>query len=333
MAERVNQEIVDAFTARQILAGRVETQERQEVWALLVLLETDLLHVLKTEDPFAIEQLARRRRAVEAMVQESLEPLITARYAQIAAQVDAVLVRLAQAEARATQQLVNDATGEATVEDVPPGGLVRVAVTQTLFPSPTTPTDLATFGSDWWTRQGAGLTQRLGDQLLVSAALGETVTQATAKLQGTRAAGFQDGLMAKAREDATRLLRTQTTNALGEAHAAVGKVNPGQGLVLLHSSVLDSRTCLQGETLVQTSKGSMPIQDIKVGDIVLGGSGQPRQVLAIHRKPTRQLARITFSDGTRVLCTPDHQFLTRDFGWVETQKLQENTVLRTDTML
>lgn len=61
--------------------------------------------------------------------------------------------------------------------------------------------------------------------------------------------------MAKAREDAARLLRTQTTNALGEAHAAVGKVNPGQGLVLIHSSILDSRTrfiCLGRHSLRYT---------------------------------------------------------------------------------
>lgn len=242
MPNSVNQAIADQLVERQFLAGRVETQERREVLALLALLEADLLAVLKTEDPFAIEQLARRRRAVEIMVRASMEPLITSRYAQIAAQVDAVLVRLAQAEARVTQQIINEATNEETLEDVPPAGLVRLAVTQTLFPSPAKPTDLSTTGADWWTRQGEGLAQRLGDQLLVSAALGESVAQATTKLTGTRAAGYQDGLMAKAREDAARLLRTQTTNALGEAHAAVGRVNPGQGLVLIHSSILDSKT-------------------------------------------------------------------------------------------
>lgn len=242
MAESLNQHIADAFTERQLLAGRVETQERQEVWALLALLEADLMAVLKMADPFVIEHLARRRRAVETMVREEMAPLITSRYAQIAAQVDAVLVRLAQAEARATQQLVNDATGAETIEDLPPAGEVRLAVTQTLFPSPAKPTDMATTGADWWTRQGEGLTQRLHDQLLVSAALGETVAQAATKLTGTAVAGFQDGLMAKARDDAARLLRTQTTNALGEAHAAVGNVNPGQGLVLQHNSILDTRT-------------------------------------------------------------------------------------------
>lgn len=242
MAESVNQQIADAFVERHLRAGRVETQERQEVWALLALLEADLLAVLKAADPLVMEQLRARRVAVERLVREDLEPLIASRYAQIAAQVDAVLVRLAQAETRATQEIVNDVTGEETIEAVPPAGLVRQAVTQTLFPSPAKPTDLSTTDADWWQRQGEGLTQRLHDQLLVSAALGETVAQAAAKIQGTRANGYQDGLMGKAREDASRLLRTATTNALGEAHAAVGKVNPGQGLIKVHSAILDSRT-------------------------------------------------------------------------------------------
>lgn len=242
MAESVNQQIADKLTERQLLAGRVESDMRHKVWEQLRILEADLLSIMKVADPFDIEQLLRRRREVGRMVEEDLSPLIILSYSRIAAQVDAVLVRLAQAEARATQQMVNDATQEETVEEVPPAGLVRLAVTQTLLPSPATPTDLSTTGADWWSRQGAGLTQRLHDQLLVSAALGETVTQAAVKIRGTPENGLQDGLMAKAREDASRLLRTQTTNALGEAHAAVGKVNPGQGLVLLHSSILDSKT-------------------------------------------------------------------------------------------
>ena len=49
--------------------------------------------------------------------------------------------------------------------------------------------------------------------------------------------------MAKAKVDAARLLRTQTTNAVSEAHVATADANAG-ALLIAHSSVLDSHTSL-----------------------------------------------------------------------------------------
>jgi SPP1 gp7 family putative phage head morphogenesis protein len=54
-----------------------------------------------------------------------------------------------------------------------------------------------------------------------------------------------DGLMAKAREDAARLVRTQTTNAVSEARVAVAERNGHQVRGVQHSSVLDARTSYQ----------------------------------------------------------------------------------------
>ena len=51
--------------------------------------------------------------------------------------------------------------------------------------------------------------------------------------------------MARARDDAARLVRTQTTNAVSEARVAVAERNAAQGLILIHQSILDQRTSSQ----------------------------------------------------------------------------------------
>jgi hypothetical protein len=245
MAESVNRRIADALTRRHIQASRVEASLRRQILDALALLETDLLAAIKTADPTEFALLSRRRREVEELMSDDIDPMIHARYARLAGRLDAALVRLAQAEAEAVQGIVQAETPEEERAGVvvPPAGVLRRRVTESLIPSPQRPTDFSTTGRDWWARAGESLSQRLGDQLLVSVSLEDTLTQMTQRLRGTRAQAFNDGIMARARQDATRLLTTQMTNAIGEARVAVADANAPQ-VILVHSSILDSRTSL-----------------------------------------------------------------------------------------
>jgi len=241
MAERVNQQISDRLTRRQLQVGRVETALRRDVMAQLALLEQDVLAAIKSTDPTQFALLTRRRREVETLMAEELDPLIQDRYARIAALLDAALLRLGTAEAAAVERIVNDVTGEETIAEQPSARRLRGGIVQGLFPSATTPTDLSTTGAEWWQRQGTSLSQRLSDQLTVSVSLEESLTQMTQRVRGTSDNRFQDGLMGRARQDATRLLTTQMTNTVGEARVAVAEAN-AQRMVLLHQSVRDGRT-------------------------------------------------------------------------------------------
>jgi len=243
MADAINVQIADAMTARLLQVGRAETHERQEVWAILLLLEQDLLSALREADPAQFSLLVARRRTVQALMRDEVDPLVTTRYAQIERDVDAFLVALAEQEAASTQRIVNTATEARTIEEAPSETALRRAVRQTLIPSPATPTDLSTTGADWWSRAAAGLVTRLGDSLMVGVSLEEPTPTLVARVQGTAANGFQDGIMAKAKADAARLLRTQTTNAVSEARVTVADVN-AEAVLIEHSSVLDSRTSL-----------------------------------------------------------------------------------------
>jgi hypothetical protein len=255
MAESVNQQIADRLVRRELQAGRVETALRQEVFAQLAILEQDVVATIKANDPTEFALLARRRREVETLMAEELDPLIQSRYAQIAALLDRALLRLGVNEAQAVEQIVNDVTDEETITEQPSEGRLRAGIVQGLFPSASTPTDLSTTGSDWWERQGDSLSQRLGDQLMVSVSLEESLPQMTQRVRGTSDNGFQDGLMGKARQDAARLLTTQMTNTVGETRVAVAAANPAR-LIVIHHSVLDGRTsttCLSRHGLRYTA--------------------------------------------------------------------------------
>jgi len=261
MAEPVNAQIADAFTARLLQVGRAETHQRHEVWGILALLESDLLHALREADPAQFSFLVARRRAVHFLIREEVDPLVMTRYVQIARDVDAFLVALAAQEAMVTRRIVNTATATETIEETPSDTALRRAVRQTLIPSPASPTDLSTTGEDWWGRAAVGLVTRVGDSLMVGVSLEEPLPALVARVQGTAANGYADGIMTKAKEDAARLLRTQTTNAVSEARVKVADVNASEVLIE-HSSVLDSHTshlCLGRHGLRYTVPDHEPV--------------------------------------------------------------------------
>jgi hypothetical protein len=261
MAEAVNQQISDKLTERQLLISRVESSLRREAWDQLRILEAEIISALKVADPTDFALLARRRQEVETLMAAEIDPLITARYAQLARLLDAAMGRLAVHEAGVVQRSIQDVIDEPSIE-TPADAALRRRVAGSLFPSASTPTDFSTTGADWWQRQGASLRQRVGDQLMVSVSLEEPLTEAVTRIRGTSDQAFTDGIMAKARNDAARLVRTQTTNAVSEARVAVAERTARPQFILIHSSVLDSRTsstCLARHGLQFTSDTHEPI--------------------------------------------------------------------------
>lgn len=263
MAESINQAIADRLTRRQLAVLRVETDLRRQILQRLDVLEAELLAAIRSADPTQFALLARRRREVEVLVKEELDPLVQARYERIAALLDAALMRVAQREAEAVQTIIEDESPEDKQAGIvlPSERRLRAGVVQTLFPSAATPTDQSTTGADWWQRQADGLVQRLSDTLTVSVAQEETLTQMVQRVRGTQANGFKDGVMGKAKLDATRLLTTQTSNALAESRAAVAERNASR-VILIHTSILDSRTsyiCLSRNGLKYDSSTHDPV--------------------------------------------------------------------------
>jgi SPP1 gp7 family putative phage head morphogenesis protein len=245
VADSINMQISDRLIERQLQVGRVETGLRREVFAQLAVLESEILSSLKSHDPTQWALLARRRLEVQRLMVEELDPLVSERYQHIADLLDAALLRLARNEAETVERIVNDTTDTQTIDEQPSDRQLRAGVVRGIFPSPATSIEFATFGADWWKRQGQSLAQRLGDSLTVGVSLAESLTGLARRVRGSSEQGFQDGVMAKARDDAARLVRTQTTNAVGEARVAVAERNARQIRGVQHSSVLDAHTSYQ----------------------------------------------------------------------------------------
>lgn len=55
-----------------------------------------------------------------------------------------------------------------------------------------------------------------------------------------------------------------------------------------------------------TPNGITKIKDIKVGDLVIGSSGQPQSVIGVYYQGLIDCYRVTFSDGTIVECNDKH---------------------------
>ncbi|MBN9620617.1 MAG: radical SAM protein, partial [Actinobacteria bacterium] len=79
--------------------------------------------------------------------------------------------------------------------------------------------------------------------------------------------------------------------------------------------------CLGGDTLVLTSDGrTRRIADLRPGDAVYGtiGSGASRRYVPTlvhdHWSTLRRAYRVTLADGTELIASGDHRFLT-DLGW------------------
>lgn len=240
MAGAINQEISDKLLERQLLVGRVESSLRRQVWDQLRILEDEILRVLKSTDPTAFVLLARRRREVQRLMEEEVNPLIVLRYERLAPLMDEAMMRLARQETGVVQEVVNTATDAETITEMPSERQLRAGVVLGIFPSATKPTDFATFAQDWWKRQGESLSQRMSDSLTVGVAREESLTDLTRRVRGSADNAFADGLMGKARQDASRLLTTQVSHALSEARVAVGRVNASQ-VVLQHHALLESR--------------------------------------------------------------------------------------------
>ena len=82
--------------------------------------------------------------------------------------------------------------------------------------------------------------------------------------------------------------------------------------------------CVSGDTLILMSNGTnIPIKDINIGDKIIGVQQQGRYRKYIkskvlnHWKTTKPAINIVMENGTQVICSPDHRWLTNR-GWKHT---------------
>ena len=82
--------------------------------------------------------------------------------------------------------------------------------------------------------------------------------------------------------------------------------------------------CFTGSTLVSTPTGQKMISLLRCGDTVYNSTGVG-EVVRVMVKPTQELYRMEFEDGTSIECTGNHPIFT-ERGWVKASELEVGRV-------
>lgn len=83
--------------------------------------------------------------------------------------------------------------------------------------------------------------------------------------------------------------------------------------------------CFTEDALVATPTGYVKISDIKVGDLVITGTGAKQPVLEVFKTPyTGDMLsfRVDYI-SERIKCTPNHPFLVKGRGFIEAKEIKE----------
>ena len=84
--------------------------------------------------------------------------------------------------------------------------------------------------------------------------------------------------------------------------------------------------CFLPNTPVLTANGWKHIAIIKKGDLVIGGSGEFREVTATLSRPFKGDLVTIITKGAKSTCTPNHRFCTRR-GWVAAENLHKGDII------
>ena len=116
----------------------------------------------------------------------------------------------------------------------------------------------------------------------------------------------------KLRKDSTAAARWNTDkNGIYQA-MGVGAAVAGKGADL----------CLAKGSLVATAVGDKPIEEVQIGDYVLGGEGYAE---VLHTIKSISDKEVTINNSFK--CTPNHPIWVKNKGWVVAEKIKPGDVL------
>jgi superfamily II DNA or RNA helicase len=78
--------------------------------------------------------------------------------------------------------------------------------------------------------------------------------------------------------------------------------------------------CFTGDTLIDTPTGQKPINLLRCGDTVYNSIGVGK-VVRVMARPSYELYKLGFEDGTHITCTGNHPIFT-DRGWIKASEME-----------
>ena len=307
-----NTNLADRHLVHALHLERLKGSEVSEVKKLLAKMERDLMKTLMNTDLTSWRKT--RYQALVEQVQTTLRP----HYRVIRDTHTAHLADIADLEATWTARSLSQ-----TISD-PVGVYIGVA-SQPVWNAETLQaiaSDVVFEGSPvrlWWGKQATDLRRRFGNVVKSGILRGESTAAISRQVR--------DVVLPVSRAQAETLVRSSIQAVAHTARRAVYDANRDLIKGVMQLSTLDSRTCLTGETLVSIPGGKKPIASFRIGDVVIGGSGKPREVVGTRQVKTRKIAVVKLSNGETIRCTPDHLFLLKNQTWKEARDLEQGVIL------
>ena len=172
---------------------------------------------------------------------------------------------------------------------------------------------------------GSGLMRQVEAAVNLGLREGETATQIGKRLSGL--AGGRGGVFGTTRRHLQTWSRTAVNHVTNATRELAYQANSDLITGVRYVATLDSRTCFAAGTRVRLADGSLlPIEAVRPGDQVEGGSGETRLVLGVLQRWADQWVEIETSDGEKVRATTTHPFWVLQpggCGWVEADDIQE----------
>ena len=89
----------------------------------------------------------------------------------------------------------------------------------------------------------------------------------------------------------------------------------------------DVARCMPAGELVLTNRGYLPVEQVVVGDQVISHTGYARRVTETSTHAPAPIYRVTAENGVSLRTTGNHEYLTRDRGWVRADHIQVGDML------
>lgn len=311
----VNDKIADEIARHSIDLERFSVDLQNRVMPILTRVERDLAAEVAEFDPTGAATLSNRQKRLKALLRQTRGTIATG-YGEISETVHDDLEDIAKLSDTAGRKIVNRSLGvEIMTVAIAPEQL-RALADDTMIQGAVV--------KEHWDRQEAGLRQKFQDRVQDGFMRGESSSEIIDRVRGTKARGYTDGIMVGSKNAVGALVRTSVQAVANSARLETFKANGDIIKFVQHLSTLDNRTCLVADTPILTPTGNRPISEIMEGDVVIGGSGVPRLVLATPRAKSSDMVRITLDNGQTITCTADHQFLIEHNGrqiWVPAYNL------------
>ena len=245
--------VADRLIQRGIYLERYKSGFNNRILAELEKLEDSLTRELVGLFARGVPNPTRRVQRLEQLLGQT-RVIIKRAYAQKKSVAGAQLRRLAANEQAYVAAAINETLGVELADRVLNYDELKKLTDDTLIQGAKS--------AEWWDRQDADLQQRFGDQMRQGVLRGETLDQLTARVRGTQARAFTDGIMPVTKRQAEALVHTSVQTVANETRGEFFKANSDVVNAIQWVATLDGRTtriCMALSGKMWTTDGRRPI--------------------------------------------------------------------------